>query len=45
MLIEFETDYGEKYVVKGSDIVVYDGEEHVAANLYEALKEGIYGRM
>lgn len=45
LLIEFETDTGEKYVVKGSDIVVYDGEEHVAANLYEALKEGIYGRM
>jgi len=45
MLIEFELENGEKVVVKGSDKVMYDGEEHVAANLYEAIKENIYGKM
>lgn len=30
--------------VRGSDTVIYDGEEHNAANLFEALKEGMYGR-
>ncbi|MEM0332877.1 MAG: adenosylcobalamin-dependent ribonucleoside-diphosphate reductase [Candidatus Aenigmatarchaeota archaeon] len=45
MLIEFELEDGTKVVVKGSDKVIYDGEEHVASNLYEALKEGIYGKM
>jgi ribonucleoside-diphosphate reductase alpha chain len=45
MSIEFELDNGEKIVVKGSEKVFYDGEEHVAANLYEAIKENIYGKM
>lgn len=45
MSIEFELEDGSKVVVKGSDKVFYDGEEHVAVNLYEALKEGIYGKM
>ena len=30
--------------VRGSDTVIYDDEEHNAANLFEALKEGMYGR-
>lgn len=30
---------------KGSDIISYDGEEHIASNLFDALKEGIYGNM
>jgi ribonucleoside-diphosphate reductase alpha chain len=28
----------------GDETVLYDGEEHLAANLYEALKEGYYGK-
>ena len=31
--------------MKGSDTIVYDGEEHIAANLFDALKEGLYGNM
>ena len=30
--------------VSGMDTVEYDGEEHNAANLFEALKEGMYGK-
>ena len=45
LYIRFKTDTGEEIVVKGSDKVLYDGEEHLAGNLYEALKEGIYGKM
>lgn len=40
----FTTKDGQEYVVNGNDIVVYDGEEHVAANLFDALKEGLYGK-
>lgn len=29
---------------KGNEVVLYDGEEHSAANLYDAIKEGYYGR-
>lgn len=29
---------------KGNETVEYDGESHTAANLYEALKEGYYGK-
>jgi len=30
--------------VKGNEEIEYDGETHSAANLYDALKEGYYGR-
>jgi ribonucleoside-diphosphate reductase alpha chain len=30
--------------VKGDEQVAYDGEMHTAANLYDALKEGYYGK-
>ncbi len=30
---------------KGNEMVKYDGEEHTAANLYDALKEGYYGKL
>lgn len=30
--------------VKGNEEVEYDGEMHTAANLYDALKEGYYGK-
>lgn len=31
--------------LKGNDMVEYDGETHSAANLYDALKEGYYGKL
>ena len=31
--------------VKGNEEIVYDGETHTAANLYDALKEGYYGKL
>lgn len=40
----FETDEGETIELKGHEEVVYDGETHTAANLYEAIKEGYYGK-
>ncbi|ORU93329.1 MAG: ribonucleoside-diphosphate reductase, adenosylcobalamin-dependent [Cycloclasticus sp. symbiont of Poecilosclerida sp. N] len=30
--------------VKGNEMVEYEGESHTAANLYDALKEGYYGK-
>jgi ribonucleoside-diphosphate reductase alpha chain len=30
--------------VKGDEEIEYDGEKHTAANLYDALKEGYYGK-
>lgn len=29
---------------KGNEMVEYDGEIHTAANLFDALKEGYYGK-
>ncbi|MFC3283969.1 LAGLIDADG family homing endonuclease [Litchfieldella rifensis] len=40
----FELENGETLELKGDEKVIYDGEEHTAANLYEALKEGTYGK-
>jgi len=40
----FELENGEKVELKGNEEVEYDGEVHTAANLYEALKEGYYGK-
>ena len=41
----FATEDGEEIIVSGSDDIEYDGETHNAANLFDALKEGIYGDM
>lgn len=41
---QFTTDEGEKITLKGNEKVMYDGEEHTAANLYDSLKEGYYGK-
>lgn len=41
---QFTLDDGTTLEVKGNDEVEYDGERHTAANLYEAIKEGYYGR-
>jgi ribonucleoside-diphosphate reductase alpha chain len=41
----FTLEDGSEVTVKGSDTVFYDGEDHIAANLFDALKEGLYGKM
>ncbi|MFG6176489.1 adenosylcobalamin-dependent ribonucleoside-diphosphate reductase [Halomonas sp. THAF12] len=40
----FELENGETVELAGNETVIYEGEEHTAANLYEALKEGTYGK-
>ncbi len=40
----FTLDSGEIVEVKGNEEIDYDGETHTAANLFDALKEGYYGR-
>lgn len=44
-LYRFTLEDGSVVELKGSDEVEYDGETHTAANLYEALKEGYYGKL
>lgn len=41
----FEMDNGDTVDLRGDDIVEYDGEKHTAANLFDAIKEGYYGRL
>lgn len=41
---EFTLDDGSKVNLKGNEQVEYDGEIHTAANLFDALKEGTYGK-
>jgi ribonucleoside-diphosphate reductase alpha chain len=43
-LYHFTLENGEVIEVKGNETIEYDGEIHTAANLYDALKEGYYGR-
>jgi len=40
----FELENGETLELTGDEKVLYDGEEHNAANLFDALKEGTYGK-
>ena len=40
----FELDDGSIVEVKGNEQIEYDGELHTAANLFDALKEGYYGK-
>ncbi len=40
----FALENGETVEVKGNEEIEYDGEMHTAANLFDALKEGYYGR-
>ena len=35
---------GTSVELAGNESVIYDGEEHIAANLFDALKEGYYGK-
>ena len=41
---EFELEDGSVVELKGNEEVEYDGEVHTAANLFDALKEGYYGK-
>jgi len=40
----FTLEDGSVIEVKGNDEIEYDGELHTAANLFDALKEGYYGK-
>jgi len=40
----FALEDGSSIDVKGNEEIEYDGEMHTAANLFDALKEGYYGR-
>lgn len=40
----FELEDGSILEVKGNEEIEYDGETHTAANLFDALKEGYYGK-
>ncbi|MEL6868809.1 MAG: adenosylcobalamin-dependent ribonucleoside-diphosphate reductase [Pseudomonadota bacterium] len=40
----FELEDGSKVEVAGDEQIEYDGEMHSAANLYDAMKEGYYGK-
>ncbi len=41
---EFKLEDGTTVELKGNQEVEYDGEIHTAANLFDALKEGYYGK-
>lgn len=41
----FVLESGESVELRGDEEVEYDGEIHTAANLYDALKEGYYGKL
>jgi ribonucleoside-diphosphate reductase alpha chain len=41
----FTLDDGSEIEVKGDEEIEYDGERHSAANLFDALKEGYYGKL
>jgi ribonucleoside-diphosphate reductase alpha chain len=41
---KFTLDDGSTVEVKGDEEIEYDGEIHTAANLFDALKEGYYGK-
>jgi len=40
----FTLDDGTEVSARGDEEIEYDGEKHTAANLYDALKEGYYGK-
>ncbi|HTJ17262.1 MAG TPA: adenosylcobalamin-dependent ribonucleoside-diphosphate reductase [Steroidobacteraceae bacterium] len=40
----FTLEDGSEMKVKGDEEIEYDGEMHTAANLFDALKEGYYGK-
>ncbi|NNF66843.1 MAG: hypothetical protein HKM98_04980, partial [Gammaproteobacteria bacterium] len=42
---KFTLEDGSVLEVKGNEEVEYDGDVHTAANLFDALKEGYYGKL
>ena len=40
----FTLENGKEIEVRGDEEIEYDGEVHSAANLFDALKEGYYGK-
>ena len=42
---KFTLENGDVLEVKGNEEVEYDGDVHTAANLFDALKEGYYGKL
>ncbi|MCG3169258.1 MAG: Vitamin B12-dependent ribonucleoside-diphosphate reductase [Pseudomonadales bacterium] len=43
-IYQFKLEDGTTVELKGNEEVEYDGEMHTAANLFEAMKEGYYGK-
>jgi ribonucleoside-diphosphate reductase alpha chain len=43
-IYEFTLEDGTTVKAKGNEEIEYDGEKHTAANLFDALKEGTYGK-
>lgn len=41
----FKLEDGSEVRVKGNEEIEYDGEMHTAANLFDALKDGYYGKL
>jgi len=44
-LYRFTLADGQEFEIPGNEEIEYDGEIHTAANLYDALKEGYYGKL
>jgi len=42
---KFTLEDGTVVEARGDEEILYDGETHTAANLYDALKEGYYGKL
>ena len=40
----FTLEDGSEIELRGDEEIEYDGEVHTAANLFDALKEGYYGK-
>jgi ribonucleoside-diphosphate reductase alpha chain len=40
----FTLEDGTEVKVRGDELIEYDGEVHTAANLFDAMKEGYYGK-
>jgi len=44
-IYQFVLENDEVITARGDEEIEYDGETHTAANLYDALKEGYYGKL
>ncbi len=44
-IYSFTLEDGSEIELKGDEEIEYDGEVHTAANLFDALKEGYYGKL